>query len=198
MSKKNKSNYNKYSDINLFDCKFLGKGHNGAVYLLPDNKVIKVCFVMKDFHSEATILKKVNGNKYFPRIYEVGGNYMIRDYVDGLPLKNYIKKNGLNEELIRDIIEMLKEFERLKFTKIDVRCKDVFIKSDNKLMIIDPQKFYTKERNFPRHLSKGLYKLGVLDIFLEVLKAEEHRLYKKWAHKIMHYIATIDDLHDED
>lgn len=192
MSKRNKHNsIDKYADINLFNCKFLGKGHNGAVYLLPDNKVIKVCFVMKDFYSESTILKKVNGNKYFPRLYQVGGNYMIRDYVDGLPLKNYIKKNGLSKELIRDIITMLKEFERLKFTKIDVRCKDVFINSDNKPMIIDPQKFYTKERNFPRHLSKGLYKLGVLDLFLQVLKEEEPKLYKKWAHKIMHYITTL-------
>ncbi|MFL0269275.1 protein kinase [Candidatus Clostridium radicumherbarum] len=193
MVKKNKNNYNKYSDINLFDCKLLGKGHNGAVYLLPDNKVIKVCFVMKDFISESSILKKVNGNKYFPRLYEVGGNYMIRDYVDGMPLKNYIKKNGLNEKLTRDIIEMLKEFERLKFTKIDVRCKDVFITSDNRPIMIDPQKFYTKERNFPRHLSKGLFKLGVLDLFMEVLKKEEPRLYKKWAHKIMHYITTLDN-----
>jgi len=192
MGKKNKHNYNKYSDINLFDCKFLGNGHNGAVYLLPDNKVIKICFVMKDFHSEASILKRVNGNKYFPRLYEVGGNYMIRDYVDGTPLKNYIKKNGLTEKLTHDIIEMLKEFERLKFTKIDVRCKDVFITSENKPRMIDPQKFYTKERNFPRHLSKGLFKLGVLDLFMEVLKKEEPRLYKKWAHKIMHYLTTLD------
>ncbi|MFL0248310.1 protein kinase [Candidatus Clostridium stratigraminis] len=192
MGKNSKFNY-KYSDINLFDCKFLGRGHNGAVYLLPDNKVIKVCFVMKDFLSETSILKKVNGNKYFPRLYEVGGNYMIRDFVDGIPLKNYIKKNGLNEKLTRDIIEMLKEFERLRFTKIDVRCKDVFITPDNKPIMIDPQKFYTKERNFPRHLSKGLFKLGVLDLFMEVLKKDEPRLYKKWAHKIMHYLTTLDN-----
>lgn len=198
MSKKNKHNYNKFSDINLFDCKFLGKGHNGAVFLLPEGKVIKVCFVMKDFRCEASILKKVNGNKYFPRLYEVGGNYMIRDYVDGMPLKSYIKKNGLNKELIHDIIEMLKEFEKLKFTKIDVRCKDVFINSNKKPMVIDPQKFYTKERDFPRHLSKGLYKLGVLDIFLQVLKAEEPRLYKKWVNKIFEYINTMDDSQDED
>lgn len=198
MRRKHKNKNDNYTNINLFDCNLLGKGHNGAVYLLPDNKVIKVCFVMKDFHSEASILKKVNGNKYFPRIYEVGGNYMIRDYVDGMPLKKYIKINGLTRELAHDILEMLKEFKRLKFTKIDVRCKDVFIRTDKKLMIIDPQKFYTKERDFPRHLSKGLYKLGALDIFLEVLETEEHKLYKKWSHKIIKYITTLDDIQDED
>lgn len=198
MSKKHKHKFqqNKYSDINLFECKFLGRGHNGIVYLLPDGKVIKICFIMKDFYGEAHILKKVNGNKYFPRLYEVGGNYMIRDYVDGIPLKNYIKKNGLTRKLVISILEMLKEFERLKFLKIDVRCKDVFIDSNGKLMIIDPQKFYSKERDFPRHLSKGLYKLGVLDFFLEVLREEEPKLYKKWHNKINNYIKDIDKIDD--
>lgn len=180
-----------YPDINLFECKFLGKGHNGAVYLLPDNKVIKVCFVMKDFYREAYILKKVNGNKYFPRIYEIGGNYMIRDYVDGMPLKKYIKKNGLSRKLALDILDMLKEFEKLKFKKIDIRCKDVFVETDGKLKVIDPQKFYSKERDFPRHLSKGLYKLDVLDFFLYVLKEEEPKLYKKWESKIRNYIHQV-------
>jgi serine/threonine protein kinase len=188
----------KYRDINLFECKFLGKGHNGIVYRLPDGKVIKVCYVMKDFHGEAHILQKVNGNKYFPRLYEVGGNYMIRDYVDGTTLKAYIKKNGLSKKLALDIVEMLKEFEKLKFTKIDVRCKDVYVEPDGKLKVIDPQKFYTKNRDFPRHLSKGLFKLNVLDDFLYILKYNYPALYKKWAHKIRNYVLTLQFRSSED
>lgn len=184
--------HSKYKNINLFECKLLGKGHNGIVYLLPDNKVIKVCYVMKDFHGEAYILKKVKGNKYFPRIYEVGGNYMIRDYVDGITLKSYIKKNGLSRKLTLEIIELLKEFKKLKFRKIDVRCKDVYVQPNGKLMVIDPQKFYSKERDFPRHLSKGLYKLNVLDDFLCILKYEEPSLYKKWAYKIRRYVMSLE------
>lgn len=186
--KKHKKENIHYPDINLFECKFLGKGHNGAVYLLPDNKVIKICFVMKDFHGEAFILKKVNGNKYFPRIYEVGGNYMIRDYIDGMSLKDYIKRNGLSKKIVLELLALLKEFEKLKFKKIDVRCKDVFVEPGGKLKVIDPQKFFTKERNFPQHLSKGLYKLGVLNTFMTILKEENPKLYKSWAHRIEKYI----------
>jgi serine/threonine protein kinase len=186
MGRKNKSD--KYSNIDLFQCKFLGKGHNGIVYRLPDGKVIKICYVMKDFYSEAHILKKVGGSKYFPRLYEVGGNYMIRDYVDGMPLNKYIKKNGLSRKLVRDILDLLKEFERLKFIKFDIRCKDVYVEPGGKLKVIDPQKFYTKKRDFPQHLSKGLFKLGVLDDFLIILKQEDPRLYRKWIHKIKLYI----------
>lgn len=183
-----KYNSEKYSNINLFECNFLGKGHNGIVYKLPDGKVIKICYVMKDFHGEADILKRVSGSKYFPRLYEVGGNYMIRDYVDGMPLNKYIKKNGLSKKLVKNILELLKEFERLKFKKLDIRCKDVFVEPDGTLMVIDPQKFYTKKRDFPQHLSKGLYKLGVLEDFLIILKQENPKLYKKWIHKIRLYI----------
>lgn len=178
----------KCSDINLFDCRFLGKGHNGTVYQLPGGKAIKICYVMKDFYGEVAILRKVRGSKYFPKLYEVGGNYMIRDYVDGLPLNKYIKRNGLSRKLVLDILDLLKEFERLKFKKLDIRCKDVFVEPDGRLKVIDPQKFYTKDRSFPQHLSKGLYKLGVLEDFLLILRQTEPGLYRKWIHNIRLYI----------
>lgn len=175
-------------DINLLECKFLGQGHNGAVYLLPDNRVIKVCFNPKSFKGESYIFKKVNGNKYFPRIYDIGGNYMIREYVDGICLKDYIKENGMTKELGLQILFMLKEFKKLKFRKIDIRCKDIFVQPDNTLKIIDPKKCFSKSRSFPRHLSKGLYKLGASDTFLEIIKSEDPKLYKKWNSKISRYI----------
>ena len=113
---------------------------------------------------------------------------MIRDYVDGMPLNKYIKKNGLSRKLVTAILDLLKEFERLKFLKLDIRCKDVYVEPDGRLMVIDPQKFYTKNRDFPQHLSKGLFKLGVLDDFLIMLKKEDPKLYRKWVHKIRLYI----------
>ncbi|SUY47799.1 serine/threonine kinase related protein [Clostridium putrefaciens] len=178
-------------DINLLDCKFLGEGHNGIVYLLPDGNVIKICFNIKSFIGEYIILEKVNGNKYFPRIYDIGENYMIREYVDGDMLPKYIRKHGFNDELGKRIIELLKEFKVLNFTKIDLRCKDIFVQPNGNLKVIDPKKFYTKDRDFPRHLSKGMYKLKILDPFLEVLKKEEPNLFDAWTPKIMNYIKEL-------
>lgn len=192
MGKKKKSKNHKYYDldINLLDCKFLGKGNNGIVYMLPDGKVIKICFNNKSFIGESSILQRVNGNKYFPKIYEVGLNYMIRDYVDGVPLNIYIKENGLNKDLIHKIIKLLKEFKKLKFSKIDIRCRDIFVQPNGNLMIIDPKKCYSKYRTFPQHLAKGLYILGVLDYFLDTLKTEEPELYEIWNRPISDYIRS--------
>lgn len=93
---------------------------------------------------------------------------MIRDLVDGIRLDKHIKENGLSERLVRNIYELLLEFKRLKFKKLDIRCKDVYVSEDEKLMIIDPKKAYSRKVDYPRHLMKGLCKVGVLDEFLNV------------------------------
>lgn len=181
-------NYIKNFDINLLECKFLGKGHNGAVYLLPEGKVIKICYETNSCKNEYYILKRISKNKYFPRVYGMSGNYMIRDYVDGITLKDYIKKNGLSRELTIKVLNLLQEFKKLNFSKEDIRCKDIMVQPNGELMVIDPKKFYSKTRDFPRHLSKGLYNLGVLDFFMNVTKQEHPKLYKKWNKKIQDYI----------
>lgn len=189
MNKEIYENYIKNFNINLLDCKFLGKGHNGVVYLLPDGKVIKICFNPKSCKKEYLILKKISKNKYFPRVYCMLGNYMIRDYVNGITLTNYIKLNGLNREVSIKILNLFEEFNKLNFLKEDIRCKDIMIQPDGSLMAIDPKKFYSKERDFPRHLSKGLNKLGVLNSFLSVVKEEKPDLYRKWNKKINNYLV---------
>lgn len=176
-------------DVNLLDCKLLGSGHNGIIYLLPGEKVIKICYDIRSCKKEYEILKRIGKNRYFPRVYGMTGNYMIRDYVDGIPLKKHIKKHGLDRALAIKLIELLEEFERLGFKKLDLRCKDIMLRPDGSLMVIDPKKFFTKRRDFPRHLSKGLYKLGVLEFFLKVVSEERPRLYRRWKGKVYSYIS---------
>lgn len=188
--------YKKYIqnfNVNLLKCVELGKGHNGIVYLLPDGKVIKICFSISSCKGEYYILNKVKGNKYFPMVYGMSGNYMIRDYVGGESLKDYIKNNGFSRELAVKVINLLEEFDKLKFKKKDIRCKDIFVQPDGVLKIIDPKKCFSKKRDFPRHLSKGFEKLGVLEFFMEVIKEEKPELYKRWNRKIFQYIGERDD-----
>jgi predicted Ser/Thr protein kinase len=180
-------------DVNLLDCKFLGKGHNGAVYLLPEGKVIKICFDERSCKKEYDILKRIKGNKHFPKVYGMCGNYMVRDYVNGEILTRYIKKYGLKRELVIKILELFEEFRSLGFKKMDIRCKDIMVQEDGSLKVIDPKKCYSKERNFPRHLSKGLNKLRVLDYFMEVVKEERPAIHKKWNEQIKRYMEEINN-----
>lgn len=188
--------YIEHFNINLLQCMVLGRGHNGVVYLLPDGKVIKVCFSEESCRGEYYILNKVNGNKYFPKVYGMNGNYMIRDYVGGICLRDYIKEYGFDKKMALKVIALLEEFDKLKFTKRDIRCKDIFVQPDNTLKVIDPKKCYSKERDFPRHLSKGFEKLGILDYFMEVVKEKKPKLYKRWFLKIREYIREISEEDD--
>lgn len=169
------------------EANYLGEGHNGIVYELPNRKAIKIFLRKKVCSDEGGILAKTNGSKYFPYLYKRGKYYVVRDLVEGKRLDKHIKQNGLSERLIKNIYELLSEFKRLKFKKLDVRCKDVYVSDNEKLMIIDPKKAYTRKVDYPRHLMKGLNKVGVLDEFLKGIKKIDSKKAISWELKFRRY-----------
>ncbi|MBE6062305.1 MAG: protein kinase [Clostridium butyricum] len=169
---------------------YLGQGNNGVVYELPGNKVIKLFLSPKVCNDEGSILFKTKGSKYFPKLYTKGRLYIVREMVQGEQLDKYIKQNGLSDQLIENIYNLLKEFKKLKFKKIDTRCKDIFVSDDESLMIIDPKKAYVRKVDYPRHLMKGLYKLGVLDRFFNRLREIDKKTSKEWKEKFDKYCES--------
>lgn len=173
----------------LRESEVLGHGNNGIVYLLPDGKVMKIFAKKSVCDDEHSILKRVNKKSlHFPKVYERGDNYMIRDYVGGYRLDKYLRKHNLNKILCLNLIELIKEFEKLNFTKLDTRCKDLYVQDDFTLMIIDPKQCYTKHVLTPEHLMKGLEKRNQLDLFLCCLKEYDCKLYNKWYKSYMSYL----------
>ncbi|KEJ00472.1 protein kinase [Clostridium botulinum A2B7 92] len=167
---------------------FLGSGHNGIVYLLPDKKVIKIFKEKKVCKKEREILQKTNNSKHFPKVYDYGEYFILREYIRGERLDHYIKQNGINKRLTHNIIKLIKEFERLKFKKLDIRCKDIYVDKKYKLRIIDPKNNYSKTVVYPRHLMKGLNKLKVLDDFLIQVEKEEPKYYDLWSTRMKEYL----------
>ena len=159
---------------------FLGQGNNGIVYKLPEKKVIKIFIEKKVCRDESYILLRAKGSDYFPNVTKHGELYIVRDMVEGVRLDKYIRYHGLSSELVKNICNMLNEFKRLKFLKIDFRCKDVYVGYKEKLMMIDPKQYYKKQRNYPRHFMKGLSKIGALDDFFLKLKEIDEKKAKEW------------------
>ncbi len=168
---------------------FLGSGHNGIVYLLPDKKVIKVFKEKKVCKKEREILEKTNNSRYFPKIYDYGDYFILREYIrGGERLDHYIKQKGINKRLTNNIVKLIREFEKLKFKKLDIRCKDIYVDKKYKLRIIDPKNNYSKTVIYPRHLMKGLNKLDVLDEFLLQVKKEDKKYYDLWNTRMRDYL----------
>lgn len=167
---------------------FLGEGHNGIVYLLPENKIIKFFRDKEICADEYYILHKARGSKFFPKVYECGEYYIVRDYVGGTRLDKYIEKKRLDGHLCKALVEMLDEFIKLGFTKIDIRCRDIYVQDNKSIVVIDPKNSFGKTIKYPRHLMKGLNKLGVLQIFLNYIKEKDKSKYVAWKYSMEKYL----------
>lgn len=170
---------------------YLGQGNNGIVYELPEKKAIKIFLTQKVCNDESNILLNTNGSRYFPRIYKRGKLYIVRDMVEGERLDDYIKKNGLSKKLIKNIYSLLQEFKRLKFKKLDIRCKDIYVSINEELMIIDPKKAYKRRVDYPRHLMKGMKRIGILEEFLLGISEIDKEKAFMWEEKFQEYIESI-------
>ncbi|MGL5150500.1 MAG: protein kinase [Clostridium sp.] len=167
----------------------LGEGNNGVVYRLPGDLLIKIFYEDKVYLGEAEILQKVRGSKYFPRIKWIGDRYIIREMVFGKQLDKYIKENGLSKELTLNLMKMLDEFKRLGFTKLDMRCKDLYVVNEKEeIMLIDPKGCYKRRVNFPRHLMKGLKRIGYLNQFLNYIDEFDKEKRMNWETNLERYL----------
>ena len=173
-------------NIDLTTCNFLGQGRNGKVYLLPNGNALKIFFKDQNCKHEYEILKSVEGDKHFPRVYEYNYNCMLREYVGGTPIQNHIIKYGLSVKLANSLIELIEDFKSLNFTRLDIRCEHIFIQKNEDIKIIDPRKTYSKVIPYPHSILATLNKLGVLDDFFKIVNVVDDKLYQLWSSKYIY------------
>ena len=173
------------------DAKLLGEGHNGIVYEVPGNKAIKIFTDKNICKSEADIFYKVKKSKYFPRIYKNGEYYILREMVNGKRLDHYIQENGLSQQLIYNLYRLINEFKALKFTKLDARCRDIYVNENERVKVIDPKQCYKRKVDYPRHLMKGLEGIDCLEIFLSGIYSIDKKTAQEWNKKIDQYFKKI-------
>lgn len=173
------------------DAKLLGEGHNGIVYEVPGNKAIKIFTDKNICKSEADILYKVKKSKYFPRIYKNGEYYILREMVNGKRIDHYIQENGLSQQLIYNLYRLINEFKALKFTKLDARCRDIYVNENERVKVIDPKQCYKRKVDYPRHLMKGLEGIDCLEIFLSGIYSIDKKTAQEWNKKIDQYFKKI-------
>ncbi len=174
------------------ESEFVGEGHNGVVFLLGENKVIKIFRKNSVCKDECGIMKRVSKSRFFPKLHETGERYMIREYVDGVRLDKYLRRKKLNRKLCEELYNMILDFEKLRFKRIDIRCKDIFIQKDFTLKIIDPKNNYKKKVVYPRHLFKGLYKRKELETFFEYVFQIDKARGVFWERKFEKYLENND------
>lgn len=161
----------------------IGQGSHGKVYRLDESRCIKVCTNKKNIQMEYRVLKHCEGFPQFPRVYECEGNYMIREYVDGQNIADYIIEHGLDRELARKLVELIDVFKQLGFTRLDCRFSQIFITNEKQLKVIDTTRHMDKHADYPYKLLKALRRLGYKDQFMAYVKELRPGYYQTWQEK---------------
>lgn len=176
--------------LDIKECDFLGKGKEGAVYLTPEGYALKIFHNKKKAENEAELLEKVKDSRFFPNVLFIANNMILRDYVEGDTLSNYISKNGLSNNLSIEIINLIEEFKHLRFTRLDIRNAHIFVNDNEKIQVIDPRKVFVKKTPYPKEIIKILVKLNVFDEFLKHLLDYKPKLIKYWIDGYHYYKYT--------
>lgn len=166
--------------VDLSNSKIIHHSKKEKIYLTPDNKVIKICKNTDECRREYLILRYCQENKYFPKVYEYRLGYIIREYISGTCLIDYIKKYSLSEAMALDLVDLIDNFKLLEFTRLDTGISHIFITNDNKLKVIGLKNNFTKKEKYPKHMISGLRNLKVSKKFFKILKKERPELYDVW------------------
>ena len=69
--------------------------------------------------------------------------------------------------------------------------QDIYVSTDEELMIIDPKKAYKRKVDYPRHLMKGMKRIGILEDFLLGISEIDREKAVIWEEKFQEYIENI-------
>lgn len=128
----------------------------------------------------------MEGKKYFPKAILCKGRLLLREYIKGAPLMEYIKENGLSRSLALNLINFA-EFFQDSSLRLDGISKHLFIQDDESIKIIDPRR---KKYYIYRPILRALKKEGALEKFLTVLNEERPDLALKWSNYISKLNST--------
>ena len=147
----------------------------------------------EDKEKESKALNALQGSSIVPKIYETGTNYIIMDYINGPTLEAFLNSKGsISPDFIRQLVLIIHEMKRANFTRTDVNLSHILINTDKKLKVIDLVNSYTKNRDCPRALLKGLDKSGLLSPFLKQVKKIDYQSVCRWKtdEKLLSYLKN--------
>ena len=161
------------SNVQLF-----AKGKRGVVFkaIYEGNVVaVKVLLDSSDAKNaiflESTYLKKVNVLSIGPRLIDFSEDYVIMEFVDGIPIGVFLQKDDLSSEtlisIFKNIFNQLLILDKNGINKYELTnpYKHILIRSDLSIVLIDFERarFSEKVKNITQ-FSQYLISLNILKI----------------------------------
>jgi RIO-like serine/threonine protein kinase len=159
----------------------IGKGHQGAVYRVSEDKCVKIYPKIDNAKQEKEVLLSSKDLPFIPKVYETGSNYIVMEYLLGPDLNTYLKKQSeLSEEITKRLLSILTTMKKSGFKQIDAPLRHIIITS-NGFKLIDHVYSFTREQDRPLELFQNLHERRFLDTFLEQVKTLDPETYAEWT-----------------
>ena len=165
--------------------KLIGKGADGSVFQLTSERCIKIFEKESTKALEMKALQVGQLSLVIPRLYEDGPNYIIMEYVKGISLPQYLKKEKqLPEAIVEKILAMLVEMKKIGFERRDTEVRHILFNENMEIKVIDLKRAFGSVRSNPTKLLKGIKKKGYLEEFMYHVNNLNPALYKEWKNII--------------
>ena len=165
--------------------KAIGRGADGSVFQLTSERCIKIFEKVQTKALELKALQVGQSSPVIPRLYEDGTNYIIMEYVKGLSLPQYLKKEKqLPEPIVEKILAMLDELKKVGFERCDTEVRHILFNEDMEIRVIDLKRAFGSVRSNPTKFLEGIEKKGYLEEFMQHVKNLSPTLYEEWRNII--------------
>jgi RIO-like serine/threonine protein kinase len=171
-----------YGGYDIDKLKCIGKGIHGSVYILDSKRCIKIFKKMEFYEKELETLKMVQRDAHFPKLFDWGDKFIVREYIDGIELDKYLRKNPLTTNISLKIIDLYDGIVKAGFSRHDTMLFHIFITQDSTLRMIDTARVMKEAYSCPKLLLKGLKDLGCREDFLNHVKLLRPELYETWGY----------------
>jgi RIO-like serine/threonine protein kinase len=129
------------------------------------------------------------GSEIVPMLYEVGDNFIIMEFIDGISLWKYLSnKKEISFDIAKKIIFLLKEMKRLGFTRVDSSLRHIIVTKDESLKAIDLVYAYVRKDSKPVKVFTELQKIGLVKPFLDYVKIIDKELFNDWNESMAEFM----------
>jgi serine/threonine protein kinase len=160
----------------------VGKGLQGAVFRISDERCVKIYSRKKYCLRERKVFKSISGRTTIvPKVYDYGQNYLVMEYLSGPSLEYYLKAEGtISLEVTKQMIYLLKELERLNIPRIDFSLRHCIFDANGNLKLIDLVNTFRVHRAVPKRLIIDLKESGLFTVFVENVMNLDPKLAERW------------------
>jgi len=159
----------------------IGMGSQGAVFKLSEDKCVKIYGNPEHCKQEKEVLLKGKNLSFIPKVYEIGTNYVLMEYLLGPNLNAYLKKQShLSKEITRRLLDILSTMKKSGFKQIDAPLRHIFVTNDG-FKFVDHVYSFTRQQDRPLELFQNLHERNFLDSFLEQVKEMDPQTHAEWT-----------------